>query len=143
PTNALQALRFAPGTNTLLDLPGGPSGVTGSLAVPLPAGTTQTTFVVRQATAGQAATLPLVVVDGCGDWPTFVGGGASVFPPPPAGRPTGGPSPITPSPSPTAGPATAPAAPACAPRPPVAVASAPDRPGRLRVTVSPRTTNPL
>ena len=50
-----QALRFAAGTNTLLDLPGGPSGVTGALTVPLPAGTTQTTFVVRQAAAGQAA----------------------------------------------------------------------------------------
>src|SRR5262249_57071501 len=129
PTNALQALRFAPGTNTLLDLPGGPSGVTGSLAVPLPAGTTQTTFVVRQATAGQAATLPLMVVDGCGDWPTFVGGGASVFPPPPAGRPRGGTSPSPPRPPPPPAPAPAPPAPPRAPRPPPRVATAPARAG--------------
>jgi uncharacterized repeat protein (TIGR01451 family) len=143
PSNALQALRFAAGTNTLLDLPGGPSGVTGALTVPLPAGTTETTFVGRQAVPGQAATLPLVVVDGCGDWSTFVGGGPSGFPPPSSGGPAGGASPITPSPSPTAGPTAAPHSTACTPRPPVAVASAADGPGRLRVTVSAGTTSAL
>jgi hypothetical protein len=76
PTNALQALRFGAGTNTLVDA-GTQVGATGSFTVTLPPGTQQTTFTVRRATAGQAMTVPLTVVDGCGDWPTFVGRGPS------------------------------------------------------------------
>jgi hypothetical protein len=34
-------------------------------------------LTVSRVTAGQATTIPLIVVDGCGEWPTFVGGGAS------------------------------------------------------------------
>jgi hypothetical protein len=30
-------------------------------------------------TDGQASTVELVVTDGCGDWPTFVGGGPNAF----------------------------------------------------------------
>jgi hypothetical protein len=35
-------------------------------------------FVVRR-TAPGAVTLPLTITDGCGDWPTFVGGGPNAF----------------------------------------------------------------
>jgi hypothetical protein len=37
------------------------------------------TFLVGRATAGQAATVSFTVTDGCGDFPTFVGGGPSAF----------------------------------------------------------------
>jgi hypothetical protein len=76
PGNAIQALRFGRGTNALIDA-GGQTGSTGNFTVTPPAGTQQTTFTVRRATAGQGFTVPLTVVDGCGDWPTFVGRGAS------------------------------------------------------------------
>jgi hypothetical protein len=75
-SNALQTLRFGAGTNALVDA-GTQVGATGAFTVTLPAGTQQTTFTVRRATAGQAMTVPLTVVDACGDWPTFVGRGPS------------------------------------------------------------------
>jgi hypothetical protein len=34
---------------------------------------------LHRATSGQAATVELTVTDGCGAWPTFVGGGPSAF----------------------------------------------------------------
>lgn len=78
PSNALRELRFAAATNALVDA-GGQTGQGGAFTVTLAAGTQQTSFVIRRATAGQAATVPLVVVDACGDWPTIVGGGPSAF----------------------------------------------------------------
>ena len=36
-------------------------------------------LTVRRLTAGLAATVEAVVTDGCGDWPTFVGGGPTAF----------------------------------------------------------------
>jgi hypothetical protein len=54
-------------------------GATGDFEVPLNPSTQQTTFVVRRATNGIATHVNLVVVDDCGNWPTFVGGGASAF----------------------------------------------------------------
>jgi hypothetical protein len=47
--------------------------------VSLPPGTTEKTFSVLQVVAGQSATVPLVAQDSCGQWNTFVGGGANVF----------------------------------------------------------------
>jgi hypothetical protein len=75
--NALRSLRFGAATNATIEA-GGQSGP-GSLMVSLPAATRQYGFAVRRTTAGQAITVPLTVVDGCGEWPTFVGGGASSF----------------------------------------------------------------
>ena len=77
-TNALQALRFGAATNALIDA-GGQVGATGSFSVALPAGTTQTSFVVRRATPGLATTVPFEVVDACGAFPTLVGGGPAAF----------------------------------------------------------------
>jgi hypothetical protein len=54
---------------------GGQTGRTGAFSVSLPGNTTSTSFYVRRATAG-AATAMLTVVDRCGSWSTFVGGGA-------------------------------------------------------------------
>jgi hypothetical protein len=48
---------------------------TGSFTYTVPPATHELTFTVRRATAGQATTVPFAVVDGCGTWKTFVGGG--------------------------------------------------------------------
>ena len=74
----LQSLRFGAATNALIDA-GEYRGQTGNFTVVLPAGTSQTTFWVRQASTSEAVTVPFVVVDTCGDWPTLVGGGPGVF----------------------------------------------------------------
>jgi hypothetical protein len=95
PTNQLTMLSFGTASGALIDVPGQPAGRTGPFDVPLPASTQQTTFTVRQASVGQTATVPLTVTDTCGPWPTFVGGGPTVFP-----TPTVGPSP-TPTATPT------------------------------------------
>src|SRR5262249_32825416 len=73
PPNSLLALRFGQATGALIDVPGQPAGQTGNFTVTLPPNTSSTSFVVRQATAAQAATVPLTVTDLCGDWPTVVG----------------------------------------------------------------------
>jgi hypothetical protein len=76
--NALQSLRFGVATNALIDV-SGQTGLTGNHSLGLAAGTQQTTFTIRRATAGRATTVPLTVVDGCGTWPTFLGGGPTAF----------------------------------------------------------------
>jgi len=76
PSNSLQRLSFGSATNALIDA-GSVVGSSGNFTVNLPAGTQQTGFTVRRATPGQPTTVPFVVVDACGDWSTFVGGGAN------------------------------------------------------------------
>ncbi len=76
-TGSLQSLRFGAATNALIDI-GSQVGMSGNFSVALPASTTQTTFIVRRAGPG-AATVPFTVVDACGDWPTFVGGGDAAW----------------------------------------------------------------
>jgi hypothetical protein len=75
--NWLTELRFEQARNALVDLPG-QSGRTGSFVVPLPSGSTGAQFWVRRVAAGPA-TVQLTVVDRCGDWRTFVGGGPGAF----------------------------------------------------------------
>jgi len=80
-TNTLRTLRFGdphPSTNELIDV-AGQSARSGAFSLTLPAGTTSASFVVRQAASGRPTTVNLVVVDGCGEWPTMVGGGAGAF----------------------------------------------------------------
>jgi hypothetical protein len=43
--------------------------------ITLPVNTFALDFTVERVTPGQATTVPFTVVDGCGEWPTFVGGG--------------------------------------------------------------------
>jgi hypothetical protein len=73
----LNSLQFLSASNALIDA-GGVSGATGNFLVTLPAGTQQATFFVRRLASG-ATTVPLVVNDSCGAWPTFVGGGPTAF----------------------------------------------------------------
>jgi hypothetical protein len=75
--NWLTVLRFSQTSNALVDLPG-QSGRTGSFDMSLPSGSVTANFSVRPDSAG-AATVQLTVVDRCGDWPTFVGGGPAAF----------------------------------------------------------------
>lgn len=75
--NLLQALQFGTAANGLIDIPGGPTGAVGGFSVPL--GTSNVfTFTVRRQATG-STTVPFTVVDNCGSWPTFVGGGAGAF----------------------------------------------------------------
>jgi len=130
PTNQLTRLQFGAASGALIDVPGQPAGQPGSFTVVLAASTTQTSFTVRQAVAGQAATVPLTVTDSCGDWPTLVGGGPNAFPT--ATPDTGGASP-----TPTATPSVAatPTRTATITRTPTATRTAtPTRPTSLRAS---------
>jgi hypothetical protein len=76
--NTLERLRFETATNGQVEI----DGVTQSIPyiATLPAGTVAKSFLVLQVTAGQAATITrLVVEDGCGEWPTLVGGGSTAY----------------------------------------------------------------
>jgi hypothetical protein len=80
PNNGLRAVRFDSFANALVDV-GSQQGQTAPFIVSIPAGQEPASiaFVVRRQTAGQPTTVRLVVVDGCGEWSTFVGGGPSAF----------------------------------------------------------------
>ena len=72
--NTLRQVRFAGGDNALA-ASRGQSGP-GAFTVSLPSGLTEESFTVNRITVGHPMHLPLVVVDGCGEWHTFVGAGA-------------------------------------------------------------------
>jgi hypothetical protein len=82
PANALRALRFGEPraeSNALIDITTNQPGRTGPFTVTLDPNQGGIGFVIRPQTPGQPVTVPFVVVDGCGAWPTFVGGGPSAF----------------------------------------------------------------
>jgi hypothetical protein len=86
--NQLVALQFTRLANATVDVATSPVTTvsTTPTTVSLPSRPASIDLTVRQTAAGDAATVELTVTDGCGDWPTFVGGGAGVFPSPtPAG----------------------------------------------------------
>ncbi len=74
--SVLQELRFGAAANATISA--GASSGTGGFTATLPAGSTSATFTVRRTQAGQPVHVPLVVVDSCGLWPTFVGAGIAV-----------------------------------------------------------------
>jgi hypothetical protein len=71
----LRALRFGTFQNARVAFNGQP--VTSGQTVSLSPNSTVTGFSVTRAVPGQPTTVPFTVVDGCGEWPTFVGGGTS------------------------------------------------------------------
>ncbi|MGE3272564.1 MAG: hypothetical protein AB7P40_27730 [Chloroflexota bacterium] len=75
--NRLLALQFTQTTNALVDA-NGQNGLTGAFTVNLSGSSNQASFNVRRASAG-AATAMLTVVDRCGSWSTFVGGGPTAW----------------------------------------------------------------
>jgi hypothetical protein len=76
-TNTLQRLVFGTATNARIEA-GTQTGI-GNSTVELPTRPASTSFIVRPVIAGVAAHANLTVVDGCGNWPTFVGGGTDAF----------------------------------------------------------------
>jgi VCBS repeat-containing protein len=75
PGNPLSQIRFGTLQNARVTL-NGQTMSTGQI-VTIPSGTTALDFTVERLTPGQATTVPFTVVDGCGEWPSFVGGGAN------------------------------------------------------------------
>ena len=73
--NRLRELRFGQPLNGRIELAGQSQTAAHTYAVPTV--TDRVTFAVRRVTPGQPTTVPLTVVDECGAWPTFVGGGAN------------------------------------------------------------------
>jgi hypothetical protein len=72
----IRQVRFGPTQNAIVDV-GTLANQTGSFSyAPSPASAT-VAFSVRRQAAG-ASTVPIVLVDDCGEWRSFVGGGASV-----------------------------------------------------------------
>jgi hypothetical protein len=72
-TNLVREIRFGAFQNAGVTFNG--QAITGGQAVSVPANTTTFDFTVARATPGQITTVPFTVVDGCGEWSTFVGGG--------------------------------------------------------------------
>jgi hypothetical protein len=80
PDNQLQSIQFTGLTNAIVELPGPPpTSVTAPGTVTLAGAPPSVTFTVRRALGGQTSTVQMVVRDGCGAWPTLVGGGAEAF----------------------------------------------------------------
>jgi hypothetical protein len=73
--NPLQQLQFGAFQNAKVMLNGQP--ISGGQTVGMPANATSADFTVERVTAGQPTTVPFTVVDGCGQWKTFVGGGSA------------------------------------------------------------------
>jgi uncharacterized protein YkwD len=76
--NTLAAIRLGSVRNGTVDVTGYGRAASDS-TVRMASGAQQVTMVVRRATPGAATTVPLVLTDGCGEWRTFVGGGANGF----------------------------------------------------------------
>jgi hypothetical protein len=73
--NLLRQVRFGAFQNATVNL--NSQAVASGQTVVLAAGTVSVDFTVRRTEAGQPATVQLSVVDGCGEWKTFVGGGVA------------------------------------------------------------------
>ncbi|MFN0072931.1 MAG: Kelch repeat-containing protein [Chloroflexota bacterium] len=78
PAAELKELQFTRLSNALVDV--APQlGMSTPTTVALGRGATSITFYVRRLTAGQGTTVELTIVDSCGSWKTFVGGGPATF----------------------------------------------------------------
>jgi hypothetical protein len=73
--NPLREIRFGAFQNATVTMNG--QAVSTGQAVSLAPSTVSADLVVRRAAAGQSTTVPFTVVDGCGEWSTFVGGGVA------------------------------------------------------------------
>jgi hypothetical protein len=74
----IQQLQFGTASNALINVPAaGVTNLTGNQIITLPVESLSVSFTVRRQTAGSPTHVNLTVVDGCGSWPTFVGGGSS------------------------------------------------------------------
>ncbi|MFN8633874.1 MAG: hypothetical protein U0893_08475 [Chloroflexota bacterium] len=78
-SGVVQRIQFNQPSNAIITVPGLPP-ITGTASIT--PNTATVTFTVQQANGQLAVQVPMVVTDGCGAWPTFVGGGASWASPP-------------------------------------------------------------
>jgi uncharacterized repeat protein (TIGR01451 family) len=78
PATRLQALVFGNLANASVEIGALPPPTSGS-SVFLADRPAALSFLVHRVTAGQATTVPITVVDDCGGWSTFVGGGPAAF----------------------------------------------------------------
>jgi hypothetical protein len=78
--NELVALQFTRLTNARVDIASMPaSSITAPTTISLPAHPATVSMTVHRIASGLGATVELTVTDGCGAWPTLVGGGPSSF----------------------------------------------------------------
>ena len=73
-TNRLQQLRFGAGSNAVIDT-GTQAASGGNFSINVPATPSEYTFTLKRAASGQAVTVPVTVVDSCGEWQTLIGSG--------------------------------------------------------------------
>jgi hypothetical protein len=71
--NLLRTLRFGTLQNARVTLNGEP--MTSGQSFTISGSSSSADFTVERETPGQATTVPFMVVDGCGEWQTLVGGG--------------------------------------------------------------------
>jgi glucose/arabinose dehydrogenase len=76
PINTLHSLRFGTSTNARVTA-GGQTSNNGNFILAPALAVQQFTFTVERLVAGAATTVPYTVVDECGPWDSFVGGGES------------------------------------------------------------------
>ena len=76
-SNTIQQIRFGSRANAIIDT--GTQAASGNFTVTLPAQSVVYTFTVKRSVTGQATTVPLTVIDWCGEWSTLIGGGATAF----------------------------------------------------------------
>jgi hypothetical protein len=77
---ALRSIRFGTPTNARIDI-GSQVGMASGFTATLPSGSRQASFIANQVDLSAPMTVPFVANDDCGDWTTFVGGGAVVSAP--------------------------------------------------------------
>jgi hypothetical protein len=78
--NTLRSVRFDAFANALVSVEG-PEATSAPFTYTMPAGQAPTSFqfALWNQTRGQASTVRLTIVDSCGEWSTFVGGGVGMF----------------------------------------------------------------
>ncbi|MFN0071292.1 MAG: InlB B-repeat-containing protein [Chloroflexota bacterium] len=74
----LQSIRFLATDNTQVTM-GTQTNMTGTFTVNFSAGTTATSFTYQRQLTDRAGTVRFEVTDGCGVWPSFVGGGTAAW----------------------------------------------------------------
>lgn len=80
PDNQLRSVRFTRLDNATVDVPGvGTISAPAAAAIPLPGGPPSVVLTLRRIQEGRPSTAAVVITDGCGDWPTFIGGGPNAF----------------------------------------------------------------
>jgi hypothetical protein len=78
PLNGIRAITWGALSNAAVTVVGG-GQVSQGQRTEFPSNTTSVVLLVSRVTPAQASTVNMTVTDGCGDWPTFAGGGPSAF----------------------------------------------------------------